>query len=142
MRATAAAALAVAGLALAGCGADSEEVPRPAGAPREVVVLIDALEAATARGDFRRICDELYTDELREAAGGDRCEAELRRRARGLRDPRIRLRTITVRGDRATVTVEASARGQPPAPETLELVRQGRAYRVAALAVESEGGDR
>ena len=120
---------------LAGCsGGDSEGDPPPAeGAPRQVAEAIDRLERATRRRDFAEICDELLSKEARERAGGGDCTRLLRSTAGDVRSPDITVLSIRIEGDRADVRVRTTADGQAPVDETIQLVREGDGYRIAAL---------
>jgi hypothetical protein len=119
--------------AAAGCGGSS--APKPiSGAPARVAVAVQALERATARGDFEEVCDELMTARARRLSGGRDCAERLRRAAARLRDPRIRIDRIEVEGEQASVRVTTTARGQGPVTETLELVRERGRFRIASLS--------
>jgi len=120
---------------LAGCSSgDSESEPPPAeGAPRQVAELIDRLERATRSRDFEAICGELLAKEARERAGGPDCVRLLRSTASDVRSPEIRVLSIRIDGDRANVRVSSRAEGQGPVEETIQLVRDGDGYRIAAL---------
>jgi hypothetical protein len=126
--------IALAGLVLAACGGD-DKGPRPAGAPaEEIAQLMRDFERATARRDFRTICEDLLATEVRERAGGRRCPAVLRRNAAGVASPRIKLLGITLRRGAATARVLTTSRGQDPAIDVVELVREKDGYRIASLS--------
>ena len=120
---------------LAGCSSgDSEGDPPPAeGEPRQVAEAIDRLERATRRHDFAAICDELLAKEARDRAGGEDCIRLLRSTAGDVRGPDITVLSIRIDGDRADVRVRTTAEGQAPVDETVQLVREGDGYRIAAL---------
>ncbi len=71
----AAAAGLLAGAALGSCSLGGEEPPpRPiAGAPRDVARVVSELGEASRRGQYRRICSELFTEAARRRAGGRDC---------------------------------------------------------------------
>ena len=122
-------------LALSGCSLGGDEQPKPAaGTVKAVGEAIERLERAMARGDWRAVCNDLFTPAARERAGGDTCPRLLRSDAAGLRDPSIRVLRIDVQRRRATVRVRSRARGQPPLTDLIELRRVGGRYRVEALA--------
>ena len=125
-------AAALIGLASGGCGA-SEPPPPITGAPKEVSDTVRALERATDAKDFNTMCFDLFSDQVRAQAGGVRCPALLRRTAKDVEAPRIRVRTIRLQGDAASVRVETRTRDQPPVPDTIELVRQRGRYRISSL---------
>ena len=120
---------------LAGCSVGEDQEAKPAkGAPKQVAQVVAALDAATRRGDFKRICDELLTRGARRRAGGRECARLMRSTAREVQRPRIEVLSITVVPDGARVKVRTRARGQPALVDTLQLVRQGGKYRIEGLA--------
>ena len=132
MRVLPAAALALA-VALAACGEGRQ--PRPASRPiEEAAGTVRAFERAAARRDFRAVCDRLLAAQARRRLGGDRCTRRQRRRATGLRSPRLELLHVALRGrDAATVRVRAAAAGEPAKGDTIELVRERGRFRIASL---------
>jgi hypothetical protein len=119
---------------LAGClGADEEAVPA-SGDAREVAVVVDRLEEATARRDFATVCDELFTAAARDRAGGDDCVRLTRSAAEGIARPSIEVRAIRIESGRARVDITTRAAGQADVPDTLELRRERGEWRVEALA--------
>lgn len=119
-------------LALAGCGGGAD--PPPAGGPaRDVAATMEAFEQATAARDYTRICRDLLSGEARRQAGGEECPRRLRRAAQGVRRPSLEVERIDVRGNTASVQVIARSAADPPARETVELVRQEGRFRIASL---------
>ena len=114
--------------------------PRVSGSAREAVAVVQALERAIVAKDFARVCDELYTIEAREAAGGDECQSVLKQATANLRRPRITLRSLAVIGPAATVEVVAEADGRPAAADTIRLVRQRGRFRIASAGPPSPRG--
>jgi hypothetical protein len=130
--ATVACSLALAGLA--GCSFGDDDEPEPAaGAVRAVEATVERLESAIARGDWREVCEDLFTPSARRRAGGEACPRLLRADAEGLRRPRIRILEIDVEGRSAEVRVRSTARGQGPLTDVIRLRREGGAFRVASL---------
>jgi len=128
-------ALSLALLVAAGCSLGDGSDPKPAReAAREIAALVKRLEQASARGDWRSICDQLFTANARRRAGGRDCPRLLRSDAAGLAEPRIEVRRITVKGPRAAVRVRSRARGQAPLEDVIELRREGGRYRIESLA--------
>ena len=122
-------------LVLAGCSLGEEEEPKPVtGAPKQVAETVQALDRATRDRDFANVCQELLTAAARKRAGGKDCESLLRSATGELRNPRIELLSIVVKGDAATARVRTRASGQESIDETIELVRRGDEYRISALA--------
>jgi hypothetical protein len=109
-----------------------EGTPPVKGAARDVVTTVKQFEAALAGRDWRGICERLYTSDAREAAGGDRCPVTLAQSAGGLRAPRVRIVSVVVRGQAATVTVAASVNGKPAVTDAIQLVRERGRFRIAS----------
>jgi hypothetical protein len=130
--ARAACSLALAGLA--GCSlGGGEEPPHATGAAREIANVVERLERAVAGGDWRAICDDLFTSAARRRAGGSDCPRLLHSDAAGVRSPRIELVRIAIRGDRADARVRTRARGQRALTDVIELRRENGRYRVESL---------
>ena len=115
-------------------GPDDEGPRRVSGTPKEAVETVEGFRRALVARDFARICDELYSAEARAAAGGDDCQSILALETARLRDPRVRITSLTVAGGSAAVTVEAAVRGGRPATDTIRLVRQRGRFRIASAA--------
>jgi hypothetical protein len=49
-----------------------------------------------------------------------------------LRDPRVRIVSVVVRGPAATVTVAASVNGKPAITDAIQLERENGQYRIAS----------
>jgi hypothetical protein len=112
-----------------------EDTPRVSGDARDVVATVMQFETALAGRDWAGICARLYSARARAAAGGARCASTLAQSAGGLRDPRVRIVSVVVRGSAATVTVSASVNGRPPVVDAIQLVREGGQYRIASAGV-------
>jgi hypothetical protein len=124
-------------LALGGCslgGGDDEPQPQPPrGAPRDVARVVTELDSATRKGEYRRICDELFTASARRRVGGKDCASLVRSTARELRDPSIELISIRVTPRQALARVRTLAAGQSPIVDQLVLRRERGGYRIEAL---------
>lgn len=108
-----------------------DEPPAISGTPKEAVDVVESFRKALAARDFATICDELYTVEAREGAGGDNCQSVLAQETAKLRDPQVRIVGLTVRGDVADVNVRASVNGERPVADTMRLIRQRGRFRIA-----------
>jgi ketosteroid isomerase-like protein len=123
--------------ALAGCDGE-EEAAAPAARSadeRAIAATLERYAAAVRAGDARTICTQLLAPaviETVEAAGGD-CERDLmaERIAEGGSEYRLTVRSIEVRGDRATARTEAVERDGPRAV-TQPLVRTGGGWRLSS----------
>ena len=119
---------------VAGCGGGGGGKPKPiSGAAKQAATVIQRLEKATARRDFTTICDDLFAATTRKQAGGDSCPDVLDQRARGVRRPRIRIKSIEVSGNAARVRVRTTATGQAPITDVIHLVRENGSFRVLSL---------
>jgi hypothetical protein len=131
------AALAVVGIALLVSKlSGTEDTPPITGAPKDVVATVMQFETALAGRDWAGICDRLYTKEARAAAGGARCATTLAQSAGGLREPKVTIVSVTVKGQAATVVVSASVNGKAPVTDSIQLLREGGRFRIS-----SAGGD-
>ena len=120
------------GLLAVGCSLGGG--PRAAsGAAEEAAAVVEEFENAVAERDFRRICGELLSAEARRHAGGEECPRHLSRAGARVRQPELRVEEIELRGNAATVRLQARSRGEPGARETVELLRQDGRFRIAAL---------
>ena len=138
MGAAAALALVVVVVVLASRGDDRP--PLVSGTAAEAVAAVDAFQKAVAERDYASICDRLFSPAARVAAGGDNCQSVLAQAAATLRAPQVRITTVVVGRDRATVGVVASVAGQRPAPDVIRLVRQQGRFRIASAGLAT-GGD-
>ena len=115
----------------AGCGG------RPAAPDADQVrsTLVE-FARATARHDYRTICDRLLApaliDKLHQI--GLPCVKALEQALGDVRSPRLTVGSITVDGDRARAQVRTSAQGQQPSEDTVELRRVNGSWRIASLA--------
>src|SRR3954467_8656537 len=80
-----------------------QDTPAVSGAAEDVVTTVRQFESALAGRDWAGICNPLYTSKARAAAGGAHCASALAQSAGGLRDPRVRIVSVVVRGPAATV---------------------------------------
>jgi hypothetical protein len=114
----------------------SEDTPEVSGAAKDVVATVMQFQSALAGREWDTICNELYTSKARAAAGGAKCSATLAQSAGGLREPRVKIISVVVRGEAATVTVAASVNGKPPVTDAIQLVRERGRFRVASAGVQ------
>lgn len=120
---------------IAGCGGGGKAEPRPISGPaKEAADVVQRLEKATLEQDFSTICDDLLASATRKQAGGNQCESVLAVRARGVAKPRIKIRGIEVQGERASVRVTTTARGQVSVDDVIRLVRENGRFRVSSLS--------
>jgi hypothetical protein len=127
------------GVALLAGGGD-DEAPPVAGTPKEAVDTVEAFKRALSARDFATVCEELYTVEAREAAGGEDCQSILAQEAAKLRDPEIRIVSLVVNDKGAAVDVEAGQRGERPVRDVIRLTRQRGRFRIASAGPPGGGG--
>ncbi len=115
-------------LPLSACSRDSGE--------REVRDTLQAFGDATARKDYQRLCDELFSEKLvEEVRQTVPCEVALKNSSLDeARSPKLEVRSVKVDGDTATAVVRTSAANQPASQDTVRLVREREQWRIAALA--------
>jgi hypothetical protein len=109
-----------------------QDTPSVSGAAKDVVTTVRQFESALAGRDWVGICNRLYTSKARAAAGGAHCPAALAQSAGGLRDPRVKILSVVVRGPAATVTVAASVNGKPSVTDAIQLQREHGQFRIAS----------
>ena len=112
--------------------------PKISGTPKEAVDVVETFRKALAARDFATICDELYTVEAREAAGGEDCQSVLAQETAKLRNPRVKIVGLTVTRDGADVNVQASVNGERPVADTMRLVRQRGRFRIQSAGTGPE----
>jgi hypothetical protein len=124
---------AVLAVALAGCG-QSSSATNFAGAEQGVAEQVEELEAASESRDGDRACSEILSSALRTAmrADGRSCAQEVEEAMQDADDSALDVREVTVTGDRATAVVTARIDGADRR-RTLELVREGNAWRIDSL---------
>jgi hypothetical protein len=114
--------------ALSGCGggpADEEQIRAALG----------EFQRATAARDYQALCDRILAPKLIDTVKqiGLPCEVALQKGFEGVRDPRLTVGAITVKGKRASAQVRSIAAGQAPSQDTVDLVKVGDRWRIASL---------
>jgi hypothetical protein len=121
--------LVLAACALAGCGdsgpSDDEQVR----------ATLAEFQRATEARDYQALCDRVFAPKLVETVKqiGLPCEVALEKGFEDVERPRLTVGAIDVREDTATAEVRSSAEGEAPSQDTVELVRVGNGWRIAAL---------
>jgi hypothetical protein len=122
--------------ALAGCGdrtpSDEEQV-------REVLT---TFAKATERRDYRTMCDEVFAPKLLSGLQeiGLPCEVALRNSLGEVRNPRLTVGKVTVRGKAATADIRTAAEGQEPSSDTIRLDKIKEKWRVSDLDAAPRAG--
>ena len=127
--------LILAALALAACGGTGGDSAQEfEGAEQEVARAIEDLEEAGQEDEPRRICQALLArevvDRIEQTADGD-CVKAIERALDQADTFTLNVQSVRVDGERATARVETGVEAKTV--ETVELVRENGAWRVAAL---------
>ena len=114
-------------LLAAGCGRSPE---------RDVRDALEAFAEATAKKDYQRLCDDIFSEKLVEQVRQQvPCELALKNSSLGdARRPKLEIKRITVDGDTANAVVATSAANQRPSEDTVRLVKEGEDWRIQALS--------
>ena len=133
MRPALATALATVAL-LAGCG-DSGPT-----ATEQVRTTLDEFGRATAAKDYQALCDRILAPSLIADLKkiGLPCEIALQQGLGDVKQPRLLVGAVTVKGKTATAQVRSSAEGQAPSSDTIELARTDKGWRIASLATPAK----
>jgi hypothetical protein len=109
------------------------------GGEQEVRETLATFADATARKDYQRLCDELFSRELVEQVNRTYpCELALKNSSLAdARSPKLEVRSVKLDGDTASAVVRSSAANQPASEDTVRLVREGDRWRIASLASSS-----
>ena len=140
LAAIAAVAVVVVVLIVSGGGDDGSN--KASGNARGAVATVQAFEQAISDRDYAKICSQLFTTEAQEASGGGNCQSVLAQNAARIRNPKIRITSVVLRGNAASVAVVAQVSGGPAVGDTIRLVRQGKGgYRISSAGAASAPGD-
>jgi len=120
----------------AGCG-ESEPTDE-----EQVRSTLTAFSRATAAKDYQALCDRLLAPSLIADLKkiGLPCEIALQQGLGDVKQPRLIVGDVTVKGKRATADVRSSAEGQAPSQDTVELERTDDGWRISSLTTPSEPG--
>ena len=118
----------------AGCG---EKEPT---AEEQVRTTLTAFSRATAAKDYQALCDRLLAPSLIADLKkiGLPCEIALQKGLGDVRQPRLLVGRVTVKGKTAVADVRTSASGQPPSQDAITLERTDDGWRIASLTTPSK----
>lgn len=114
-------------LALAACGEDPEG---------DVRATLDDFATATAKKDYQRLCDDIFSEKLvEEVRKVVPCEVALGRSdLASAESPKLDVQSVKIEGDSATAVVSTTAKNQTPSKDTVRLVKEGETWRIQSLA--------
>jgi hypothetical protein len=121
-------------LALTGCG-DAGPTDQ-----EQVRTTLTAFSKATAAKDYQRLCDKILAPSLIADLKkiGLPCEIALQQGLGDVKQPRLLVGDVKVKGKTATAQVKSSAEGEPPSSDTIELEHTDAGWQIASLASPSE----
>ena len=125
------AALALA-LVLTGCG-DSGPTDE-----EQVRATLTAFSRATAAKDYQALCDQILAPSLIADLKkiGLPCEIALQQGLGDVKQPRLLVGDVTVKGKTATAQVRTSAEGQAPSSDTIELEHTDKGWRIKQMMLD------
>jgi hypothetical protein len=129
-------------LALAGCGADTENGGDGPDATTAVRATVAKFGVATRTHDWQTICDDLLSETLVSKIEdvGLPCETAVEKGLGDVKNPTLEITDVSIAGARALVSIHTTATGQAASDDALQLVRQNGAWRIASLAAPEGGG--
>ena len=125
----------VAALAAAGCGqGNKDSATKFSGDQRAVAQAVEDLQTAGRKGDANKICEQLLAPSLvatiRRASGD--CAKALDDALKDADSFDLTVEKVTVNGPRATAVVKSET-GSKDRVDSLQLVRDGRNWKIASL---------
>jgi hypothetical protein len=131
-------ALLAAAATAAGCApqtsSSSNSTSRFRGDQRLAAQTVEDLEAAASDGDYAKICRDLLARALAErlAQAGRGCDTAVEDAVKDADSSDMTVQSVRVDGDRAAARVKLET-GKKDRAATLQLVREGRRWRIAGL---------
>ena len=118
---------------LAGCGGTADSAGEFEGEEQRVARVIEDLEEAGQEDEPRRICQALLSRELvqRIEDAGEDCTKAIEKALDQTDSFALTVESVRVTGNRARARVETGIDEEQI--ETIELVREGRSWRIAGL---------
>jgi len=108
-----------------------------AASPDAVAATVQAFGQALHKRDFSTMCN-LFTDDARANEGGSDCPSTLAGNAALLQNPRVKIRSMSVRGTTAAAVISVRQEHQPLMTEVLQLVRQDGQFKISAVTSPGE----
>lgn len=124
---------------IAGCGGSGKDEADK----RAVSDVVERFATAFAKGDGSEICNRLLADQVRSSVEsvGLTCEQAIAQSAKSVKNPKIEVLGVSVRGDLGYATVRSTASGQEPSVDRIALTRSDDEWRITALNTENELSD-
>ena len=118
-------------LALAGCGG-GDKTATDADAVRAT---LSTFATAVEKRDYQRLCDEVFAPELLRGLQGIGlpCEIAMKTSLGEVREPKLTVGAVTVKGRTAQAQIKTSAAGQPPSTDAITLTKVGKRWQVSGL---------
>ena len=121
-------------LVLVGCG---DQGPTD---EEQVRTTLSDFSKATAAKDYQRLCDKILAPSLIADLKkiGLPCEIALQQGLGDVKQPRLIVGAVKVKGKTATAEVRSSAEGEAPSSDTIELQRTDKGWQIASLGTPPE----
>jgi len=128
------AALLLAALALAACGATEVSTSGYSGEAQAVAARVASLQSDATASDQKKMCENDLAASVRASlrtAGGD-CESALKSQLSQIDTLELKIKSIEVKGRAAKARVQSTWSGKTR-ESTLALVKEGGAWRIVGL---------
>jgi hypothetical protein len=127
-------AAALLALGLAACGG-AVSTSGFKGEAHAVAQRISDLQSDVTAANEQKVCEEDFSSAVRArlSTGGGTCKQALKRQIGSIDSYELTVKQIAVRGATATATVQSTWSGKLRLA-TLELVREGRSWRISGLS--------
>ncbi|MCW3023918.1 MAG: nuclear transport factor 2 family protein [Conexibacter sp.] len=123
--------------ALGACGqAAKDSAGSFQGDQKDVAQTVEDLQSFARKGDAAKICSELLAKDLVakiQSSSKRPCDKALKDTIADADAFELTVKKVTVNGDRATATVQSVGGGSQDRTETLTLVRDQSAWKIATL---------
>jgi hypothetical protein len=123
--------LLLAAAAVAGCGGSASSADDFDGEQKAVAEVVEDLEDASTKDEPQKICRDLLAQSLVRAASGG-CERAVDQALKDADVYDLEVQSVRIDGTTARAVVESGRDGDQR--ETIELVREGRAWKISRLA--------
>ena len=132
-------ALCALAFAVSGCGATAQDSAKEfKGEEQKVAETVERLESAARADEPARVCTALLSDDLLATLKkqGTNCTTAVKDAIADADSFDLAVEDVTIAGDKATVEV-ISGKGSDEKSDTLDLARDGSAWKIASLRAAS-----